>query len=79
MTLALLRAGLSTIGHGYHMEKCISTKAKSDTELQKELFRLHTACRSVVEIFSPVLGRTLSCPKAGRWRGRLKQRLVDPG
>ena len=49
-TLALLRAGLTKIGHGYHIEKCISTWAKSDTELKKDLARLHAACRTVVEL-----------------------------
>jgi len=49
-TIALLRAGLSQIGHGYHIEKSISTWAKSDTELKKDLSRLHMACRTVVDV-----------------------------
>jgi hypothetical protein len=48
-TRVLLRAGLSTIGHGYHIEKCIST-AKTDTELKKDLSCLYTACRTVVDV-----------------------------
>jgi len=49
-TLTLLRAGLSTIGHGYHIEKCISRWAKSDIELKKDLSRLYTAGCTVVEV-----------------------------
>jgi len=43
-----LHAGLNGIGVGYRIEKAIST-AKKDTELKRELSRLHTACQTVVD------------------------------
>ena len=49
-TLAMLRAGLTTIGHGYHIDKWISTRAKTDTELKKDFSRLLAACRTVVDV-----------------------------
>ncbi len=77
--LAILRAGLSTIGRGYHIDKVISGMAKTDTELKKELSRLHVACRTVVDVLDADLsglsqiGAMLSDP----WRGSQVPRLVE--
>jgi hypothetical protein len=49
-TLTILEAGLSTIGHGYHIEKSISTRGKTGTDLKKDLSRLYAACRTVVDV-----------------------------
>jgi len=48
--ITLLSSGLSTVGHGYHIEKVISRAGKTDVELQKDLSRLYAACRTVVEV-----------------------------
>jgi hypothetical protein len=75
----ILRAGLTTIGHGYHIEKVISGPAKSDAELRKDLTRLHVACRTVVEVLDADLSGAgqiepmLSDP----WRGSQIPRLVE--
>jgi len=77
--LAILRAALSTIGRGYHIDKVISGMAKIDTELKKELSRLHVACRTVVDVLDADLsglsqiGAMLSDP----WRGSQVPRLVE--
>jgi len=77
--LAILRAALSTIGRGYHIDKVISGMAKTDTELKKELSRLHVACRTVVDVLDADLsglsqiGAMLSDP----WRGSQVPRLVE--
>jgi hypothetical protein len=77
--LAILRAALSTIGRGYHIDKVISGMAKTDTELKKELSRLHVACRTVVDVLDADLsglsqiGAMLSDP----WRGSQAPRLVE--
>jgi hypothetical protein len=34
---AMLSGGLTTIGHGYQIEKAISETAKTDTEITKDL------------------------------------------
>jgi hypothetical protein len=49
-TLATLSAGLSGIAHGYHIERVISSEAKSDAELTKELSQLQAAFRTAVSI-----------------------------
>ena len=49
-TLATLRVGLSTIGHGYHIEKWIRRRVKTGSQLRNDLSRLHTACRTVVDV-----------------------------
>lgn len=48
--IALLSTGLSTVGHGYYIEKVISGSGKTNNQLHKELSRLDVACRTVVEI-----------------------------
>jgi hypothetical protein len=48
--ITLLSTGLSTVGHGYHIEKAISWAGKTDNEIKKDLSRLHAACRTVVEV-----------------------------
>src|SRR5229473_1034325 len=57
--LTILSAGLSTIGRGYQIENAISETVKTDTELKKDLSRLHLACRTVVDVLDADL--TGSC------------------
>ena len=77
--LTILRAGLSTIGHGYQIEKVISETAKTDTELKKDLSRLHEACRTIVDVLDADL--TGSCQieamLSDPWRGSQVPRLVE--
>jgi hypothetical protein len=47
--LAILRAGLATIGRGYHLNKVLRA-VKTPTELRKELSRLCQACRTFVDV-----------------------------
>src|SRR5438105_13557131 len=49
-TLATLSAGLSGIAHGYHIERVISSEAKSDAELTEELSQLQAAFHTAVGI-----------------------------
>jgi hypothetical protein len=46
-------AGLSTIGHGYHIEKMISRAGKTDRELKHDLSRLYAACRTFLRSSMP--------------------------
>ena len=48
--LATLSAGLSTISHGYHIERVISEGAKTEAERRKELSQLHAALRTAISI-----------------------------
>ena len=77
--LAILSVGLSTIGHGYQIEKAISGTAKTDTELKKDLSRLHTACRTVVEVLDADLKGSgqIEAVVADPWRGSQVPRLVE--
>src|SRR5262245_2561442 len=77
--LESLSTELATIGHGYWIERLISQKAKTDTELGKDLARLHSACRTVIEVLDADMSAacqieaTLSDP----WHGSQVPRLVE--
>jgi hypothetical protein len=45
----ILKAGLTTIGHGYHIEKLVSEKPKT-ADLTSDFSRLHRACRTIVDV-----------------------------
>ena len=77
--LAILSAGLSTMGHGYQIEKAISETAKTDTEITKDLSRLHVACRTVVDVLEADLSGSgqIEAMLADPWRGSQVPRLVD--
>ena len=76
--LAALRAGLSTIGHGYRIEKAIRD-AKTDTELKKELTRLFAACRTLVDVLDADLNGScqIEATLADPWRGSQVPQLVE--
>ncbi|MBV9203261.1 MAG: hypothetical protein JOY83_26685, partial [Alphaproteobacteria bacterium] len=48
--LSVLGAGLGAVSHGYHIERVISSEAKTSAELEKELSRLHAAFRTAIGI-----------------------------
>src|SRR5271165_3443819 len=75
--LAILSAGLSTIGHGYQIEKAISQT--TNTELKKDISRLHAACRTVVDILEPDLSGSgqIEAMLSDPWRGSQVPRLVE--
>jgi hypothetical protein len=77
--LATLSAGLATIGHGYWIEKCISEKAKTDTELKKDFTRLDTACRTIVEVFDADMSGScqIEAILSDPWHGSRVPRLVE--
>jgi hypothetical protein len=76
--LEVLRAELTTIGHGYWINRCIG-EAKTDTELKKDLSRLQTACRTVVEVFDADLSGAgqIEAMLSDPWRGSQVPRLVE--
>ena len=45
--LAILRAGLDTITHGYHLNRVLR-EIKTETELKKDLSRLYLACPTFI-------------------------------
>jgi hypothetical protein len=79
--LETLSTELATIGHGYRIERLIAEKAKTDTELEKDLARLHTACRTVIEVFDGDMSGAfqieamLSDPRHGSQVPRLVEEL----
>jgi hypothetical protein len=77
--LTILSAGLTTIGHGYHIEKAISGTAKTDTELKKDLSRFNVACRTVVDILDADLSGScqIEAMLSDPWRGSQVPRLVE--
>src|SRR6202035_4409217 len=77
--LSILIAGLAPIGQGYHIEKVISGTAKTDTELRKDLSRLHTACRTIVDILDADMSglRQIEVMLSDPWRGSQIPRLVE--
>ena len=56
--LATLSAGLSTISHGYHIERVISEGAKPEAERRKELSQLHAALRTAISILDADMNGT---------------------
>jgi hypothetical protein len=77
--LTILCAGLSTIGHGYQIEKVISETAKTDTELKKDLSRLHEACGTIVDVLDADLTGSgqIEAMLSDPWRGSPVPRLVE--
>lgn len=77
--LAMLSAGLTTIGHGYQIEKAISETVKTHTELKKELSRLHEASRTVVAVIEADLSGSgqIEAILADPWRGSQVPRLLE--
>jgi hypothetical protein len=77
--LRILRAGLSTIGHGYQIERAINGAAKTDTELKKDLSRLHAACRTVVDVLDADLSGSgqIEAVLSDPWRGSQVPRLGE--
>ena len=78
-TLLILRAGLSTIGHGYHIEKWISTRVKTDTDLKKDLSRLYAAWRTSVDVLDADMSGScqIEAILSDFWNGRQLPRLVQ--
>src|SRR3984893_12215759 len=76
---AMLSGGLTTIGHGYQIEKAISETAKTDTEITKDFFRLHVACRTVFDVLGADLSGSgqIEAMLADPWRGSQVPRLFD--
>jgi hypothetical protein len=76
--IATLSAGLTTIGHGYQIEKVISTTAKTDTELKAEISRLYKACRTIVDVLEADLSGSgqIEAMLSDPWRGSQVPRLV---
>lgn len=77
--LSTLSAGLSTIGHGYHIEKVISGEAKTDTEVRKELSTLDGAYRTVIDILDADLSgaRQIEALLSDPWHGSQIPRIVE--
>jgi hypothetical protein len=77
--LTILSAGLTTIGHGYQIEKMISRTAKTDTELKKDLSQLNAGCRTVVDVLDADLSGSyqIEAILSDPWRGSQVSRLVE--
>jgi hypothetical protein len=76
--LATLNAGLSTIGHGYHIEKVFSRKPKT-ADLTRNLSRLRKACRTIIDVIDTDrsdLGQ-IELLLSDLWRGGQVLRLVE--
>jgi hypothetical protein len=76
--LVILRAGLVTITHGYHLNKVLRG-IKTETELKRDLSRLYSACRTFVEVLDTDLsglGQIESILSA-TWPGTQVARLVE--
>ena len=75
----ILCAGLAMIGHGYQIEKAISRTAKTDTELKRDLSRLHQACRTVVDVLDADLSGScqIEVMLSDLWRGSQVPRLAE--
>jgi hypothetical protein len=67
------------IGHGYQIEKAISRTAKTDTELKRDLSRLHQACRTVVDVLDADLSGScqIEVILSDLWRGSQVPRLAE--
>jgi hypothetical protein len=76
--LATLKAELSAIGHGYHIEKVISGKPKT-VDLTRNLLRLHKACRTIVDVIDTDLSDLgqIELILSDLWRGGQVLRLVE--
>jgi hypothetical protein len=76
--VAMLRGGLTTIGHGYHIERAIG-EMSTDTELKSDLSRLNAACRTVVDILETDLGGLgqIEAMLTDTWRGSQVPQIVE--
>jgi hypothetical protein len=76
---AMLSVGLTTIGHGYRIEKAISETLKTDAELTKDLSRLREASGTVVDVLEADLSGSgqIEAILADPWRGSQVPRLVE--
>ena len=77
--LAILRAGLDTITHGYHLNRVLKG-IKTETELKKDLARLYLACRTFVDVLDTDLNKGLGQIEAmlsATWPGIQLVRLVE--
>jgi hypothetical protein len=76
--VAMLRGGLTTIGHGYHIERAIG-EMSTDTELKSDLSRLNAACRTVVDILATDLGGLgqIEAMLTDTWRGSQVPQIVE--
>jgi hypothetical protein len=77
--LEILSAGLVTIGHGYQIEKWISRRVKTDTDLKKDLSRLHTAYLSIVDVLDADLSGSCQIEAIlyDPWQGSQVPRFVE--
>jgi hypothetical protein len=77
--VAMLRGGLTTIRHGYHIERAIGERSKTDTELKSDLSRLNAACRTVVDILATDLGGLgqIEAMLTDTWRGSQVPQIVE--
>ena len=78
-TLSTLSAGLSTIGHGYQIEKVISGEARTEAQLGKELSRVGVAFRTAVDILDADLSGTgqIEALLCDPWRGSQIPRVLQ--
>ena len=77
--LAILRAGLDTITHGYHLNRVLRG-IKTESELKKDLTRLYLACRTFVDVLDTDLNKGLGQIEAmlsATWPGIQVARLVE--
>ena len=76
--LAILRAGLVTITHGYHLNKVLKG-FKTETELKKDLSRLYSACRTFVDVLDTDLNGMgqIEALLSDTWSGSQIARLVE--
>jgi len=77
--LERLSTELVTIGRGYWIERLIGESAKTDTELEKDLARLHAACRTIVEVFDADMNGAcqIEAMLSDPWHGSQVPRLVE--
>ena len=76
--LAILRAGLDTITHGYHLNRVLR-EIKTETELKKDLSRLYLACRTFVDVLDTDLNGLgqIETMLSATWPGIRVARLVE--
>jgi hypothetical protein len=76
--LTILRAGLVTISHGYHLNKVLRG-IKTETELKKDLSRLYLASRTFVDVLDTDLSGLgqIEMILSATWSGTKVARLVE--
>jgi hypothetical protein len=77
--LTILNAGLIAIGQGYDIAKFARRKIKTDIHLEKDLSRLHMACRTFVDILDADISGAcqLETMLSDPWCGSQILRLVE--